>query len=150
MTTEAGPVKGPEKKDLFDGDSWVLPTELDVDADASRALRSRLQALGWEEGTREDVGTALGEAIWNAIKHGNKLNPNKKIFVSLKIDKNKLSITVRDEGEGFDPENVSPVETEGEGFGKPSGRGLSWMKAFCDSVTYNEKGNEVTLVKERK
>lgn len=58
-------------------------------------------------------------------------------------------IKIIDEGKGFDRTEV-PDPTSPENLLEPKGRGLLMMKACFDSVTYNKKGNEVTLTKERK
>ena len=53
---------------------------------------------------------------------------------------------VRDEGPGFDP-NSLPDPTDPENLLKPSGRGIMLIRTFMDAVSFNEKGNEVTMVK---
>jgi len=55
--------------------------------------------------TEEHYGNiliAITEAVNNAIQHGNKSNPNKSIEITLTAEKNKISFTIEDEGNGFD------------------------------------------------
>jgi anti-sigma regulatory factor (Ser/Thr protein kinase) len=53
---------------------------------------------------------------------------------------------VRDEGPGFDPHGL-PDPTDPANLEKASGRGLLLMRTFMDSVSFNDLGNEVTMVK---
>ena len=53
---------------------------------------------------------------------------------------------IRDEGPGFDPASI-PNPTDPEYLERPSGRGMLLMRSFMDELTYNDTGNEVTMVK---
>jgi serine/threonine-protein kinase RsbW len=101
-----------------------------------------------ERGVSEDVehwiGMAVREAIANAIKHGNKLDPSKKVYVSLDEDGDRLTIVVGDEGEGFEPEKVADPLTP-ENTLKTSGRGIFYIRSFMDdlSFTRGESGGTI-------
>jgi len=92
-----------------------------------------------ERGVSEDVehwiGMAVREAIANAIKHGNKLDPSKKVYVSLDEDGDRLTIVVGDEGEGFEPEKVADPLTP-ENTLKTSGRGIFYIRSFMDDLSF--------------
>jgi serine/threonine-protein kinase RsbW len=88
---------------------------------------------------------ALQEALNNAICHGNSCDPNRKVHVRSTRLKDRIEITVRDEGEGFDCTLV-PDPTREENLFQSSGRGIFLMRQLVDEVRYNECGNEVTLV----
>ena len=89
--------------------------------------------------------TCLNEAITNAIYHGNKQSPNKKVFVNLEIINNKrLVFTIADEGDGFDFTSI-PDPTEQSNLEKLTGRGVYIMKRLADQCIYNSKGNELEL-----
>lgn len=93
-----------------------------------------------------EVLMTLDEALTNAHKHGNKEDSQKKITIHAKIDSQKLGITIKDEGEGFDPAKlISPLSAEG--IERNCGRGVFLMKGYMDEVTFNKNGNEVSLVK---
>ncbi len=93
-----------------------------------------------------EILITLDEAITNAHKHGNKSDPNKKIVVRAGIDSEKLDILIRDEGEGFDPKKlINPLSPEG--LERNCGRGVFLMNTYMDEVVFNDKGNEVKLVK---
>ncbi len=91
---------------------------------------------------------ALDEALSNAIKHGNANNPTKKVFVEFTIDESHIQITICDEGPGFDPKKL-PDPTAEENLELPNGRGVMLIKAYMTEVSYNEKGNCVTMIKRR-
>jgi serine phosphatase RsbU (regulator of sigma subunit)/anti-sigma regulatory factor (Ser/Thr protein kinase) len=105
-----------------------------------------LSARGYGERALFAVKLALEEAIINAIKHGNQLDTTKKVNVDFTIEEDRVEIAVADEGEGFDPEAVPDPRKE-ENIEAHSGRGLLLMRAYMDSVQFNEKGNRVTMVK---
>jgi serine/threonine-protein kinase RsbW len=94
------------------------------------------------------IRLALEEALVNAIKHGNRLDPNKHVRISCWIDRDRVEIRIEDEGRGFQPEDI-PDPTAEENLEKPSGRGIMLMRAFMDSIEYNDRGNCVTLKKLR-
>ena len=73
---------------------------------------------------------------------------SRKIRVSTDIDSQRVEITIADEGEGFDPASV-PDPTADENLEKPCGRGIMLMRAYMDEVIYNDKGNEVRMIRNR-
>ncbi len=87
---------------------------------------------------------ATMEAVNNAITHGNKADPEKLVDVEIKCDRNKLVVTVTDEGPGFKPSEV-PDPTKPENIEELSGRGVFLMSRLADKIQFNEKGNSVTL-----
>ena len=107
--------------------------------------------MEFDEETMEQVNLAIVEAGTNAIRHGNGNNPEKMTEFRFRIEKDKLIVSVKDCGTGFDPEDVAdPLSPEN--FMKPCGRGIFLMHALMDEVEYiiNEDcGTEVRLVKYR-
>jgi CheY-like chemotaxis protein/anti-sigma regulatory factor (Ser/Thr protein kinase) len=117
------------------------------------------------------VGTALVEALRNALDHGNlELSSSlreaddgsyerlrqqrqnerpycdRRVHVETHFSRNEATCIIRDEGLGFDCSTL-PDPTDPENLLKPCGRGIMLMHAFMDEVTYNDRGNEVTLTK---
>jgi serine/threonine-protein kinase RsbW len=91
-----------------------------------------------------NIMIAVTEAVNNAIKHGNKSNKEKNVFLCLKIDESILKFIVRDEGEGFDYHDL-PDPTAPENLSKPGGRGIFLMRHLSDEVSFTEKGRVVEL-----
>jgi serine/threonine-protein kinase RsbW len=110
------------------------------------SLLPAISAKGYGERTLFGIKLAVEEAVINAIKHGNRMDSTKKVKIDFEIGEDKVKISVADEGEGFDISAV-PDPTKPENIGNDSGRGLVLMKAYMDSVEFNEKGNEVRLLK---
>lgn len=85
------------------------------------------------------------EAVNNCIVHGNKLNPEKKVFINLFIENRVLHIIIEDEGPGFDFNKV-PDPTTPENIENISGRGVFLMKKLADNLIFNDKGTQVELI----
>ena len=92
-----------------------------------------------------NIMIAVTESVNNAIKHGNCLNKNKNVSLSLLLDGNTIKFVIRDEGRGFDFSNL-PDPTSPENLDKPGGRGIFLMKNLCDEVVFKEEGKVVELL----
>ena len=120
-----------------------IPSEI---ARVENSVLPALSAKGYGERSLFAVKLALEEAVMNAIKHGNQLDSTRKVKIDFALEEEKLRLTVADEGEGFDPATI-PDPTEEGRIECNCGRGIALMRAYMDSVTYNERGNKVTMVK---
>lgn len=90
---------------------------------------------------------SITEAITNAIKHGNKSDKNKLVFVDVTVEDDYLTIKVKDQGEGFNPAEI-PDPTHPENLLKDSGRGIYLMKIYLDEITFNKtKDGMETILK---
>ena len=85
------------------------------------------------------------EAVNNAIAHGNKLDPERNVEVIFNIDDNKLMVTTKDEGKGFDFDNV-PDPTAPENIENVSGRGVFLMKQLSDGLKFYDEGRVSEMV----
>lgn len=93
------------------------------------------------------IKLSLEEALTNAIKHGNRGDPDKTVTLRYCVRPERTVIMVRDEGSGFEPEAV-PDPTADENLERPNGRGLMLMQSYMTRVEFNERGNEVWMLKE--
>ena len=108
-----------------------------------------LERLGLDDDSRHWVGIAIREAVANAIKHGNRQDPDKQVEVELAIADSQAIIRVVDQGEGFDPQEVGdPLAPEN--LLKPNGRGIFYMKSFMDDIEYKSRPDGGTVVTLRK
>lgn len=96
------------------------------------------------EDTFANMMTCLNEVVINAIVHGNKLDPEKKVIVNAEVEGRRVIWTVTDEGEGFDYINL-PDPTAEENLEKLTGRGVFIVKHLADQCIFNATGNEVEL-----
>ena len=109
------------------------------------------RSVGLDDDAMHWVGVAIRESVINAIKHGNKSDASKHVFVEFEtaMAVPELSIRVRDQGEGFDPESVAnPLEPEN--LLKSSGRGIFLIRNFMDDVQLRrapEGGMEIRMRK---
>ena len=109
--------------------------------------------VGFDEDSMHWVGVAVRESVINAIKHGNQNDKNKLVHVvftsSNDPETGELAVSVRDEGQGFDPGAIAdPLAPEN--MLKSSGRGIFLMRNFMDDVELRrapEGGMEVRMVK---
>ena len=108
-----------------------------------------LRQLELDEDAMHWIELAVREAVANAIKHGNRQDPEKRVDVDLAIEGDAVVIRVEDQGTGFDPGAVhDPLAPENRF--KRDGRGIFYMKKFMDSIEYGfrpEGGTVLTLRK---
>ncbi|MFI5138227.1 MAG: ATP-binding protein [Sphingobacteriales bacterium] len=96
------------------------------------------------EDTFANMMTCLSEVTINAIVHGNKLDPAKKVIINADVEPRRIIWTVTDEGEGFDYNNLADP-TAPENLENLTGRGVFIIKHLADQCIFNTKGNEVEL-----
>lgn len=92
-----------------------------------------------------NVLIATIEAANNAILHGNQLDENKKVDIVFQIENKYLTITIKDQGKGFDFKGV-PDPTAPENIEKINGRGIFLMERLADQISFYENGSKVELV----
>ena len=152
--------------------SFMLGNDFTMIGPLVNYLHRTIRAVGLcDQANGIRVCVALEEAINNALFHGNleissqlrtedseayqelvqqrsRSNPfrERKIHVEAKFTKGDATFIVRDQGPGFDPDQL-PDPTDPENLEKASGRGLLLMRTFMDSVEFNHTGNQVTMVK---
>jgi len=109
--------------------------------------------IGLDDDALHWVGVAIRESVINAIKHGNRNDASKLVRVefltTLDPDSGSLTISVRDEGEGFEAEEVADPLTP-ENMLKSSGRGIFLIRNFMDEIELRrppEGGMEVKMIK---
>ena len=102
------------------------------------------EQYGFGEDHYGNMLIALTEAVNNAITHGNKLDPAKKVSLVMEASESEVCFVVKDEGVGFDFNNI-PDPTLPENIEKTRGRGLFLMKTLADEVGFEENGTIIRL-----
>jgi len=99
------------------------------------------------DGSEVDIEMALREALANAVVHGNGESPGKRVYVECRCyTDEEVSITVRDEGPGFDTGDVAdPTTPENRLF--KHGRGIYIMKTLMDEVFFEQSGTVLHMRK---
>lgn len=107
------------------------------------------QRAGFDDDDLMKIGMAVREGMVNAVVHGNRYNDKKKVRFSVAHGAEQLQVTIADEGEGFDFENL-PDPLSPENLMATSGRGIFLIRSFMDEFRMRRldpRGTEVTLVK---
>lgn len=126
----------------------TIPSDTEQGQAVQERIVKMLEDLDFPTRDVFGVRLALEEALVNAIKHGNRMDPSRQVRIHWAINSHSVRIEIEDEGHGFRPEEI-PDPTAAENLEKPSGRGIMLMRAFMTEVDYNERGNRVTLLKRR-
>jgi len=128
----------------------ALRFEFQSDFDAGCAVQQRIldeaARHGFNANSLFATRLALEEALVNAIKHGNKLDPKKKVVVQARISADRVEIEVEDQGSGFDRAAV-PDPTDTENLLKCSGRGILLIEAYMNSAHWSCGGRCVRMVR---
>ena len=101
---------------------------------------------------RDEVRLGLQEALVNASKHGNDLDPGKTVLVRFSIVGDRCSWIISDQGSGFNPSPTCQCQIETPHLHDSHhvdecGRGLYILHQVFDEVRWNAKGNELSLSK---
>ena len=101
---------------------------------------------------KAEIRLGLQEALVNAAKHGNKLDPSKTIVVEFYVTSTEYCWVIKDEGTGFVPQcschstTEQPLDLPAEE--AESGRGLCILHEVFDLVNWNQEGTQLTLAKQ--
>lgn len=125
----------------FSSDISYLELVQDVSDHIARLVGLDAESQYW-------IGLSLRESVTNAIQHGNKLDPTKLVALRFEIQEERLVITVRDQGEGVNEDQL-PDPLDPENLLKPGGRGIFFVRSFMDKVSFNKsaEGHEVIMEK---
>ena len=126
----------------------VIPSDTGAGQSVQDRIVRHLETLQYDDRDVFGVRLAIEEALVNAIKHGNRMDPTKTVRIVCRAGEHKIRIEIEDQGAGFRPENV-PDPTADENLERPCGRGIMLMRAFMTSIEYNDVGNRVVLEKHR-
>ncbi len=125
---------------------FEVPSVISLMHDILNYLMRRVEKLGVINPETSNLFIALDEAFVNAVKHGNKFNSAKLVRITADVSPDEARFTIEDEGEGFNVEEI-PDPLNPENLFKTSGRGVLFIYNIMDEVTYNERGNRLTMVK---
>jgi serine/threonine-protein kinase RsbW len=133
------------------------PTEVEVtletrveSVDLAEEVASRVAAAaGFDEEDRHKISMAVRESVINAVQHGNRLDKEKKVQLAFIVEPRHVTITVTDQGNGFDVNSIPDPRLEANLL-KTAGRGIFLIRTFMDEfhVEYRAgQGTRVTMVK---
>jgi serine/threonine-protein kinase RsbW len=128
-------------------DEFDIPSDLD----AARRVPELIEAAvkgSFEEHEAFAIKMAVEEALVNAIKHGNQMDPDKRVRGRYQLGRERFEVRITDEGPGFNPEDV-PDPTAPENIERPCGRGLLLIRYYMSSVSFQDGGRTIVLHKKR-
>jgi serine/threonine-protein kinase RsbW len=140
------------KRAAANGDASKSPLKFEIPSDhkhqreVQTAILEEVARRGFNSQSTFAIKLALEEAMINAVKHGNKLNPSKTVKIEAKISPTVAEIVIEDQGPGFDRSSV-PDPTKEENLEKCSGRGILLMESYMNSVSWSKNGRRVKMVK---
>lgn len=119
----------------------------EIEAAETQALEAAGR-MGYPAASIFALRLALEEAMTNAFRHGHETLPDEPIDLEWSIDSSRAEFVIEDRGPGFEPGSV-PDPTLDENLERPSGRGIMLMRAYMTEVSFNKRGNRVTMVYDR-
>ncbi len=126
----------------------LIPSDLAEARRIQSLIEDALRRWSYSEHDIFAIKLALEEALVNAIKHGNQMDPDKKVHIRYAINDRQVEIYIKDEGRGFNPDEV-PDPTDPDNIERPCGRGLLLIRGFMTKVEYYPPGNSVRMIKIR-
>lgn len=127
---------------------YVIPSDLTEARRIQDEIEEALQSSRYDDQDIFAIKLALEEALVNAIKHGNQMDPEKQVQISYAVTPERFDIRITDEGPGFNPDDV-PDPTLPENLERCCGRGLLLIRKFMTDVAYHGCGNIITMSKVR-
>ena len=125
---------------------FEVPSVISLMHDILNYLMKRVEKNGVINPENSNLFIALDEAFVNAVKHGNKFDAKKCVRITAEVSNEEARFTIEDEGEGFRVADI-PDPRNPENLFKTSGRGVLIIHNVMDEVTYNERGNRLTMIK---
>ncbi|MBU0691259.1 ATP-binding protein [bacterium] len=121
------------------------PDQLEVIDNVVEAMAAD---MGFDKDALADLGICVTEAVMNAIEHAHRDQPDLFIDLTIECYADRMKITVRDHGPGFD-EDAVPDPTTPQNVLNLGGRGLMLMRAMMDEVEVrpHDDGTEISMVK---
>jgi len=135
-------------KPVIKGDTIKIPSDPEFLTDVDIFLEGTLRGFGADESVVADIAISVSELVNNAMLHGNQSADDKVVTVTISRGKESVTVTISDEGGGFDPTAV-PDPLADENLLQEVGRGLFIVKSLMDKVDVNpsEKGTTVAITK---
>ncbi len=124
----------------------VIPSDYESGQAVVERIMTEVGKAGFSSRDEFGIRLSVDEAVTNAIKHGNKLSPDKTVRIDFLRTDAGVRVEIEDQGNGFRPEDV-PDCTKDENLESPSGRGLMLMREFMTRIEFSPKGNRVVLEK---
>jgi serine/threonine-protein kinase RsbW len=127
----------------------TIPSDFTAARKAHKEILEAVVENGFKGHAIFAIKLSVEEVLMNAVKHGNRLDASKQVYIEAAVTPEKFEITVEDEGAGFNPANVPDPRCE-ENLEKVDGRGLLLIRSYMDDVEYTHGGRKVRMVKKNR
>lgn len=124
----------------------TLPSRIESVEEAAVKAEEFARGQGYGDEHVSAIDLAIRESVANAIKHGNQFDESKSVEIKFTSAEDAVEITVRDQGTGFDPEEIADP-TDPANLLCGSGRGILFMRTFMDVVEWSNATGGGTTVK---
>jgi serine/threonine-protein kinase RsbW len=127
----------------------TIPSRLEELEAVQKLISEATTAFGLTEDIAYWMELSVSESVINAIRHGNRCDPEKNARVSISFDGESVEVVVEDQGEGFNFEDLADP-TQAENLLKPCGRGILIIRSFMDEVKLSHKeggGTKLRMLK---
>jgi serine/threonine-protein kinase RsbW len=128
--------------------SVVVESDTSAFSGICRQILSILKQKNFSQDDVFAVHLAIEEAFTNAVKHGNKMDPDKKVQIEYSVARDKVEISIADQGSGFVPDDI-PDPRFGKNLYRPQGRGLLLINSYMDEVEFSNNGKCLRMVRYR-
>nr|MBN2277150.1 ATP-binding protein [candidate division Zixibacteria bacterium] len=137
------------KRPIITENQIKIPSSQEYLPDVDIFVEGRLAEFGVNESAIADIAISVTELVNNAITHGNKSVFEKTVIVDIGKSNSTVEISVTDEGNGFNPDEVeNPIDDKN--LLKEVGRGIFITRSLMDKVEFNSRpgrGTKVTIKK---
>jgi serine/threonine-protein kinase RsbW len=141
-------VTGPDPSAAPDSARLRFPYDRARVEEVVGAILSALSRHAYPDASKFALRLAVEESLANAHQHGHRGRPGAPIEVEYRVTDREVVVKVTDQGPGFNPASV-PDPTLDENLERPTGRGLMLIRAYMTRVTFNARGNRMTMVYHR-
>ena len=133
---------------VIKGNTITTPSSLEYLTNIDDFIEGILRGYGTDESIIADIAISVSELVNNSVSHGNQASENKTVSVSIDRKGDDVSITIQDQGTGFDPDAISNPLDEANLL-KDTGRGIFIVKSLMDKIEVKTTagGTSITITK---
>jgi serine/threonine-protein kinase RsbW len=125
---------------------FTIPSDTKAAEDVQEQILADIHRRHYDGHAVFAIKLSLTEAMVNAIRHGNRMDPKKKVHVEATVTPKEVVIVIEDEGPGFDRCGV-PNPTLPENLEKCNGRGIHLIESYMNEVEYSHGGRRLRMMK---
>ncbi len=129
-----------------------IPSRLELLPLVDQLAAGISERLDFDDEGRMQISISVLEAGSNAIQHGNRIDPSKRVDLAFELHADRLEVVVHDRGKGFDVDKLLVDVTTPEHLLDLRGRGIYMMRSCMDTVdfSFGPDGTTVRLVKAKR